>query len=637
MSLRTWYPLIDGSLENKGLDTTPLTLHGTVPFTNGRVRTAPTFSANASNYYTMPPVTKVNDFSICCWVKCSSPVNGWIFWQGVVGSGNKAIGFVDASGVEGKLKFRYGKVVYTSNYTANTWVHMCMTIDENGYVHTYLNGENDHNSSVDANYEYVEDHDLCIGIAENVQPLRSGQLQDFRYYDHCLSPKEVKEVAKGLCLHLPLKGANARPNLFKNSATMFDTFGPYPQANPPVTSREIVFDENAPCGTNGKILRYNIERTSSDQAWAVGEYFTPSLGSNFLPELTIGNTYCVSYWARCSIDNKVTGVQNFVSGTLIKSSDLKLTSEWKRYYQIFIAISTGVSNSFFVSTIKVGDKGVFEVCCPKLELLSPTPYIPNVDDTQYSDYVLDYEPDCSGNEFDATKHGDLTTSDSNGRYNTAVAFNGTNTYLQGLAPTNSECKEFTIATWVKLNNNTLNPAIYNCRTVSRHGINLIYRRNSSPTGILLDDGIANDVFPNSTLELDKWYHIAVTRDTTTRKLYINGSFVSSGTTTGNLADMSTKYTVGNIVTGTSIDNNYLNGSLSDFRLYTSVLSADDVKELYETSVSIVHTNFYVYEYDEGLQASITKAGIANFTDLREANNTMSIEQNLTEIDSLIEK
>ena len=128
MSLVAWYPLIDGSLENKGLDTTPLTLHGTIPFTNGRVRTAPTFSANASNYYTMPPVTKVNDFSICCWVKCSSTANGWIFWQGVVGSGNKNIGFIDASGVEGKLKFRYGNLTYLSDYAANTWVQMDLCI-----------------------------------------------------------------------------------------------------------------------------------------------------------------------------------------------------------------------------------------------------------------------------------------------------------------------------------------------------------------------------------------------------------------------------------------------------------------------------------------------------------------------------
>lgn len=607
MSLVAWYPLIDGSLENKGLDTTPLALHGIVPFTNGRVRTAPTFSANASNYYTMPPITKVNDFSICCWVKCSSTANGWIFYQGVVGYNNKRLGFIDASGAEGKLKYVYGNIYYTVPYTSNTWVHMCMTIDENGLVHTYLNGENINNSSTDSGYEYVEGHDLHIGIAETVQPLQNGQLQDFRYYDHCLSPKEVKEIAKGLCLHLPLKGTNARPNLFKNSATMFDTFGPYPQSNPPVTSRELVFDESAPCGMNGKILRYNIERTSSDQAWAVGEYFTPSLGSNFLPELIIGNTYCVSYWARCSIDNKVTGVQNFVSGTLIKSSDLKLTSEWKRYYQIFIATSTGVSNSFYVSKINVGDKGVFEVCCPKLELLSPTPYIPNVDDTQYSDYVLDYEPDCSGNEFDATKHGDLTTSDSNGRYNTAVAFNGTNTYLQGLAPTNSECKEFTIATWVKLNYNTLNQAIYACRTVVGQGLVLFYL--GATGGIRLDDGVDNAVFSNSTLEPNKWYHIAVTRDATERKLYINGEFVSSGVTTGALTNMANMYQVGesNAQTTTPIGN-FLNGSLSDLRLYTSVLSADDVKELYETSVSIAHnppslTESAYYNYVEGQKHS----------------------------------
>ena len=353
MSLVAWYPLIDGSLENKGLDTTPLTLHGTVPFTNGRVRTAPTFSANASNYYTMPPVTKVNDFSICCWVKCSSTANGWIVFQGVT-SNNNRFGFVYLGGTN-SIGFHIGSFNQNSTIEKDKWYHLCMTTNDTNTVVCYING-NAVGTGVYEGYSFTENEILYLGKSKDTSELLNGQLQDFRYYDHCLSPKEVKEIAKGLCLHLPLKGANARPNLFKNSATMFDTFGLYPQGNPPVTSRELVFDENAPCGMNGKILRYNIERTSSDQAWAVGEYFTPSLGSNFFPLLTIGNTYCVSYWARCSIDNKVTGVENFVSGTLIKSSDLKLTSEWKRYYQIFIATSKGVKNTFYVSKINVGDK-----------------------------------------------------------------------------------------------------------------------------------------------------------------------------------------------------------------------------------------------------------------------------------------
>lgn len=635
MSLRTWYPLIDGSLENKGLDTTPLTMRGTVPFADGRVRTAPTFSTNASNYYTMPPITKTNDFSICCWVKCSSNVNGWIFWQGVVASGNKNIGFIDASGVEGKLKFRYGNVTYLSKYTANTWVHMCMTIDENGYVHTYLNGENDHNSSVDAHYEYVEGHDLYIGNAETVQPWANDQLQDFRYYDHCLSPKEVKEIAKGLCLHLPLKGTNARPNLFKNSATMFNRIGGIPIVNTCTSNPVYVLDENAPCGMNGKILRATVNRPDNSINPVGGYFWRESLTS--IPTLIVGQKYCVSVWVRCTANNITFNTGGFMEGhTFVKGSGNRtLTSEWKRYYAIFTATKETNTTCFYIIA-PIGASGILEYCCPKLELLSPTPYIPNVDDTQYSDYVLDYEPDCSGNEFNATKHGDLTTSDSNGRYNTAVAFNGTNTYLQGLAPMNSECKEFTIATWVKLNNVSANHTIYACRTAIGQGITMFY---IGAGGIRLDDGASNAIFLDSRIEPDKWYHITVTRDTTERKLYINGEFVSSGATTGALANMGSMYQVGESNAQTTTPkSNFLDGDLSDFRLYTSVLSADDVKELYETSASIDRdNNFYTYEYDEGLQASITKTGIANFTDLKEVNNTMSIEQNLTKVNNLIEK
>ena len=282
--------------------------------------------------------------------------------------------------------------------------------------------------------------------------------------------------------------------------------------------------------------------------------------------------------------------------------------------------------------VPVGVEGVFEVCCPKLELLSPTPYIPNVDDTQYSDYVLDYEPDCSGNEFDATKYGDLTTSDSAGRYNTAIAFNGTNTYLQGLAPTNSECKEFTIATWVKLNSLTPTQGFYCSRTaIATAGILFGY---DSQAAIRLTDGGVSTLFTNTNIEANKWYHVVVTRTETEKKCYINGELKATVTTIGTLSGISNDYQVGFMYGFTS----YLNGNLSDLRLYTSVLSADDIKELYETSASIDNNgNLHTYEFDEGLQASITKTGIANFTDLKEVNNTMSIEQNLTKVNNLIEK
>lgn len=627
MSLVAWYPLIDGSLENKGLGTTPLTLHGTIPFTNGRVRVAPTFSANNSNYYTMPPITKTNDFSVCCWVKRSSTVNSWIFWQGVIGSIN--LGFNITS--TGRLHYVCTPKIVVTDLPLNTWVHICMTIDDNGYMNCYLNGENVGSTSTNG-FNYTEGDDLYIGLAKNVYPL-NGQLQDFRYYDHCLSSKEVKEIAKGLCLHLPLKGTGAQGNLFKKSAVMFDVNGGILLSTTCTKNPVRVFDENAPCGVNGKILRATISRPDTNTNSAGGYFYTTAVTG--IPALVVGSRYCVSVWARTTAINIKLQVAPIMEGhTLVQGSDNNITSEWKRFYATFTATKETSTTCLYI-TAPVGADGILELCCPKLELLSPTPYIPNIEDSQYSDYTLDYEPDCSGNEFDATKHGDLTTSDSNGRYNAALAFNGTNTYLQGLAPTNSECKEFTIATWVKMKKVSTNQAIYTCRTVISAGLVLFYL--GANHGIRLDDGVPNAVFPDSALEPNKWYHITVTRDTTERKLYINGEFVSSGATTGSLANMANMYQVGesNAQTTTPIGN-FLNGSLSDFRIYTSALSADDVKELYETSVSIDNNgNLHTYEFDEGLQASITKTGIHNATTLTEATKT-SIQQNNTDTVTLIE-
>lgn len=633
MSLVAWYPLIDGSLENKGLDTTPLTLHGTVPFTNGRVRTAPTFSANANNYYTMPPITKTNDFSICCWIKISADVSvsSWIVWQGVTANVNR-FGFVYLSSTT-SIDFRIGFFQKDFTIEKDKWYHLCMTMNDTNYVTCYINGNVVISSSY-GSYSFTENEALYLGRDKNGSAPTNCQLQDFRYYDHCLSPKEVKDIAKGLCLHLLLKGTNARPNLFKNSATMFNATGSAPDYNVCTSSPALVFDENAPCGANGKILRATVNRPDNTVKPS-GGYFWRQFLTN-IPTLTIGQKYCVSVWARCTANNVLFLVSPFMEGhTFVKGSENKtLTSEWKRYYAIFIATKETSTTCFYISA-PIGASGILEYCCPKLELLSPTPYIPNVDDTQYSDFVLDYEPDCSGNEFDATKHGDLTTSDSNGRYNTAIAFNGTNTYLQGLAPTNSECKEFTIATWVKLNNVSANQTVYACRTAFGQGVALFYL--GANHGIRLDDGATNVIFSNSTLEPDKWYHIAVTRDTAERKLYINGNFVSAGATTGSLVNMGSMYQVGesNAQTGTPIGN-LLNGSLSDFRLYTSVLSADDVKELYETSLSVDNDgNMHSYEFDEGCDQSIKKVGVMTSPKFTETTDVNMVKGN-TNTTKLIE-
>ena len=45
------------------------------------------------------------------------------------------------------------------------------------------------------------------------------KLNDFRIYDECLSPKQIKEISKGLVAHYKLEGVGANPNLALNTLT----------------------------------------------------------------------------------------------------------------------------------------------------------------------------------------------------------------------------------------------------------------------------------------------------------------------------------------------------------------------------------------------------------------------------------
>jgi hypothetical protein len=52
-----------------------------------------------------------------------------------------------------------------------------------------------------------------------------GYLNDVRIYDHCLSPKEVKEISKGLVLHYKMDDKIAT-NLVKNSTyNIYNNYG----------------------------------------------------------------------------------------------------------------------------------------------------------------------------------------------------------------------------------------------------------------------------------------------------------------------------------------------------------------------------------------------------------------------------
>ena len=98
---------------------------------------------------------------------------------------------------------------------AGVWYHGGYTYDGTT-IRLYVNGV------LDGTFEYSN---MQI-VSDYIQVFRwsihtasysfDGYLNDVRIYDHTLSPREVKEISKGLVLHLPL-AAPGGENMVKNS------------------------------------------------------------------------------------------------------------------------------------------------------------------------------------------------------------------------------------------------------------------------------------------------------------------------------------------------------------------------------------------------------------------------------------
>jgi hypothetical protein len=155
------------------------------------------------------------------------------------------------------------------------------------------------------------------------------------------------------------------------------------------------------------------------------------------------------------------------------------------------------------------------------------------------------------------------------------------------------------------------------------------RLNLSPTGSYFcwntGDGASN-VIKNGLTSIafaqyqGDWHHYVMTGDGTDGKLYIDGEYIGKATTykpfTSDIIylsgwDGSTSYT--------------WDGNISDFRIYATALSANDVKELYNTSAYIYNDGTVsAYEFDEEYASTcpdIRKSGVFASSEFIEDSDT----------------
>ena len=568
MPLRIWLPL-NNSFENRGIDGASVTAGGVFETPGKLSAYCWRSSARISVPYTYGSTERL---SVCMWVKPNSARA----WTSVFGWGNTSTrqNRIEVNADAGTTYYFFGSndclvnsnLIVAENFTNAVWHHFAMVADGTN-VRFYLDGALSktlpQRSQVSATFDGT--NTFYFG---GYNDTFNGYYNDVRVYDHAISQKEVAELAKGMMLHIPMYAGytGVGTNLCAGWREM--------------------------------------------QAKSLSQYYTVLLSDNNFFGLKVGDTYTyrlkitapaekgvrarVQYYTDDSTRTGPTSGITVAAGTTGYSYLTDTITEAKRAYtRMELLITSADTSVTTTNTAYVGEV--------KLELGStPTPWSSSTD----ADYAI---KDCSGYQASVSTSGSAVVATGNGpRYNSEVVL-GETSYVQYPVPSGiSQC---TIAFWVK--------------RASGGGYSTVDCKKNHPDGGMwlavntehsklwaYRGGTYNRV--SGSLTANTWYHVAFTFNAGVTQWYLNGiavgsavDFSASGTTWS-----SGTRTIGNSYTG-STWNTKFNGSFSDWRFYTTVLTAAQVKELYNAPISVANTGACLSEqFTEGATGiSFAKTGV----------------------------
>ena len=219
MSLKVWLPLNNATIRNQGTSSIEVSNNGATLDNNGKIGKCYYFNGSAQYLQFSESLENIylGDFSYSVWLKPMDDTRSIIISEySSTGSSNVAFELTASRGV--RLYWNGSPDIYPSNCTLpkDTWTHTAIVKTTNR-VDFYINGE--------LKYTYtgtLSDRPSTskIRIGDDYRGGTSvsymGYMNDVRIYDHALSLKEVKEIAKGLVVHYPLNDINITENLIIN-------------------------------------------------------------------------------------------------------------------------------------------------------------------------------------------------------------------------------------------------------------------------------------------------------------------------------------------------------------------------------------------------------------------------------------
>lgn len=160
-----------------------------------------------STIYTDLFIPETNNFSFCCWYKAETSTSGYVLGLSRAKEPSLML-FKD-----GTTRFRLylnSYSTYTHNLDITEWHHYTITYDSNKAI-LYIDGQSqlEREQTVDfTSNEYrlflaarSNSNNTIGNISNHCGPC---YYNDIRYYNHCLSAAEVREISQGLVLHYKL-------------------------------------------------------------------------------------------------------------------------------------------------------------------------------------------------------------------------------------------------------------------------------------------------------------------------------------------------------------------------------------------------------------------------------------------------
>lgn len=563
MSLQVWLPL-NQDLRNNGIAPVTVVNNGATLDNNGKIGKCYSFNGSSNKLtsnFTNAITSSIG--SLACWVKVNSfPASN--AWYNILQLGNIGGYATCRLGLYFEYTNRIGISIdgsssgniYTHSLQINQWYHLCVTYDGT-ILKLYINGEEVLSKTASKGSYTTDASSLYIGGTNNFY--LNGYLNDVRYYNHCLSTKEVKELAKGLVLHYKLDGllSGINENLLQKTPKLYNSSA--------YNAYQLNLTENL-----------ITNQTYTLQLWDV------NVSHNKKDENSLGLSV---YWGGGTVKLiTFNGTSYFTNGhadylkatftiTSSQASGSGATNSWLNIYNSVPYVANTMSMS--IKKWKLEKGSIATNYCKTIEEMG----IDNLS-------IID----SSGNGYEGTIEGTISIDTNTPKNSASTNFSIDSGIFSHL---NITLSQFTISFWAK--HSVANKMLIGSNVSLSSTNNKWYWYGDNSFKYASGEFYYKHNAGSAESLLGTWIHFVAVYDGEKITIYRNGINEGNKTVTGNM-----------VLEYLSIGNGYAsryreNGNVSDFRLYSTALSEADIKQLYQIPISINNkANIISNEFKENI-------------------------------------